>query len=76
MARDDGITPCGAVWYSGDGQARRKHVCHRAPGHRDQHHSDHGLWWSRHPYARRVRLDEHTPCTDCKPVAATAAARR
>lgn len=67
MPRDNGQA-CGAIWYHDSGSGRKKHWCHRAPGHRDQHHSDHGLWWSRNPYARRVRLDERAPCGDCEPV--------
>jgi hypothetical protein len=59
--------PCGAIWYHDDGQGRHKHVCHRPPRHRDRHHSDGGLWWSRHPHARRVRLNETEPCPDCQP---------
>ena len=74
MADKDGI--CGALWYHGIGHSRSKHVCHRRRGHRDRHHSDQGLWWSSHPHARRVRLDDHQPCPDCEPVRAKTAARR
>jgi hypothetical protein len=75
MPRDDSRA-CGAIRYHDSGGGRDKHWCHRAAGHRDRHHSDHGLWWSRNPYAWRVRLDQHMPCADCQPVGAKTAARR
>ena len=64
MAKDDQGELCRAVWYHGD--PRIKHVCHR-PGkrHRGGHHSDKGLWWSRNPHARRVRMRDD-PCPDCE----------
>ena len=66
VSRDE---TCGAVWYFGNGKDRDKHVCHRVgKRHRDRHHFDQGLSWSRDPHARRVRLSETEPCPDCQPV--------